>query len=192
VRMVRMAKVAVAGSLFAPGALTVAAMNLVWGGVGRTDQFGLHHLSREHRIALVGQPNPIPPPPGQAGTRFSCCLASVLAANRFEGEYAPGAIRADPSAFNGDETVGAFAEIAAAVGKTVLVGVDEAERALASNPFLSHQEARATFSQLLVLYAVAHHKRKVVGARRQGEEAAVPSLTVSNIESQGMSHVHRP
>jgi hypothetical protein len=66
VRMVRMAKVGVSGSSFTPGALTVAVVNLVWGGVGRTDRFGLHHLSTEHRIAPVGQPNRSTPPTGMA------------------------------------------------------------------------------------------------------------------------------
>jgi hypothetical protein len=54
--MVPMAKVAGAGSSFAPGALTVAAVNLGLGGASRTDRFGPHHRGSGHRIALAGQP----------------------------------------------------------------------------------------------------------------------------------------
>jgi len=62
VSMVRMAKVASAGSSFAPGALTVAGLNQARGGVSRTARFGLHHLGSEHRIALAWQPNRTPQP----------------------------------------------------------------------------------------------------------------------------------
>ena len=56
-----MAKVGMAGSSFAPGACTVAGLNLSGGGVSRTGRFGLHHLRSEHRIALAWQPNRGPP-----------------------------------------------------------------------------------------------------------------------------------
>jgi len=57
VRMVRMAKVGVAGSSFAPGALTVAGLNRAGGGVSRTARFGLHHRSAADPTALPQQPN---------------------------------------------------------------------------------------------------------------------------------------
>jgi hypothetical protein len=52
-----MAKVAGAGSSFAPGACTVALPIQAGGGVSRTVRFGLYYLGSEHRIAWSGQPN---------------------------------------------------------------------------------------------------------------------------------------
>ncbi len=78
--MVRMAKVGMAGSSFAPGACTVAGVNRAGGGVSRTARFGLHDLGSEHRIALAWQPNRGPPEPadidhGLRSTGLGKCAA---------------------------------------------------------------------------------------------------------------------